>query len=166
MKSKIKTLLKRVLVIVLCIASLTTTIVSAIPTAEARGSSDILGTNTALGSPILNETNFNSEDWNYWETICWGVFLSNFCQPLIDTYESAFREGKGGSDGAGFNALWGGSGSDRANAKVIKALCDYAIDSQKKYSDDIYVSYTPIEKGKLGVKGTPNGIDKASFKDI
>lgn len=166
MKSKIKTLLKRVLVIVLCIASLTTTIVSAIPTAEARGSSDILGTNTALGSPILNETNFNSEDWNYWETICWGVFLSNFCQPLIDTYESAFREGKGGSDGAGFNALWGGSGSDRANAKVIKALCDYAIDSQKKYSDDIYISYTPIEKGKLGVKGTPNGIDKASFKDI
>ena len=144
MKDTIKTVGKRILIGVLCAASVITVAVSAIPVAEAKASKSVLGTNTALGSPILNTNNFSTEDWNKWETICWGVFLSNFCQPLIDTYETAFVDGKGGSNGYGYKALWGGSGNDSANAGTIRALCDYAIDQQSKISETIYVSYSTI----------------------
>lgn len=168
MKDKIKAIGKRILVGVLCAASMLTVAVSAIPVAEAKASKDVLGTNIALGSPILNTDNFSTEDWNKWETICWGVFLSNFCQPLIDTYETAFKENKGGSNGYGFKALWGGSGNDSANAGTIRALCDYAIDQQSKVSEPIYVGYTPIVNKELGETPTPDSknVREATFRDL
>ena len=145
MRAEIKTLLKRAIAGLTCIASATILIVSAIPLAQSKASKSTLGTQTSLGSPLLNTSNFSTEGWNEYETLCWGVFLSNFCQPLIDTYETAFNEGKGGSEGAGFRALWGGTGSDSANAPVIRALTDYAIKNQGTISDQIYVSYVEID---------------------
>ena len=50
----LKAKLKRILIITLCVSSVLTSIYSAIPVAYAAGSSGILGTNKALGSPILN----------------------------------------------------------------------------------------------------------------
>jgi len=120
MRQKLINITKRTLIIILCLISVSSAILSSIPVARAD-SSGILGTNAALGSPILNE-NFTADNWNKWEMICWGVFLSNFCTPLVDNYESAFKTGAGGSNGAGYKALCFGSGSDRANADVIEAL--------------------------------------------
>lgn len=169
MKDKTKKVLKRIIAGVLCAVSAFTVIMSAIPVAEAKASASVLGTNTALGSPILNADNFSTEDWNPWETICWGVFLSNFCQPLIDTYESAFTEGHGGSNGHGFTALWNGSGNDSANAGIIEALCKYAIDVQKSnIVEQIYVSYSTGD-GWFGINKKEPSADNtrvATFRDL
>ena len=113
-------------------------------------SSGILGTNLALGSPVLN-SNFAVEDWNPWEMEVWGLYLSNFCKPLIDTYETAFKTGGGGSNGAGYKAICFGSGSDSANNDLIRELCDEAIIYQKTVSKQIYVTYTHV--GRDGIDG-------------
>lgn len=137
-----KKIVTKILACTICAASAVQMVQSALPLAYSKGSSDILGTNTALGSPLLNPTNFDNKDWNPWETICWGVYLSNFCQPLIDTYDSAFDENsKEGSNGYGYRALWGGSGSDEANAEIIRGLCEYACDIQLQSLEPVYVRH-------------------------
>lgn len=147
---------KKVIALTICAASAVSMVNAALPLAESAGtaSQDTLNTNTALGSPLLNLDNFSTEDWNEWETLCWGVFLSNFPQPLIDNYDSAFNKNSSeGSKGKGFNALWGGSGSDPANLAVIQALCDYAIANQTKGSEPIYVGYTAIDEYDIVTSG-------------
>lgn len=148
MKHKLETIFKKVLVIAMCVLSVFTAIFTSIPTAKAD-SSEMLGSKSAIGSPILNP-NFTVDDWNKWEIICWGVFLSNFCQPLIDTYETAFKVGAGSgtlanSNGAGYKALCFGSGNDLANKDVIESFCDYAIMQQREGQlKQIYVTYTHV----------------------
>lgn len=176
MIKKIQSIAKRILVTVLCITTTLSAVVTIIPIAECKGSSGILGTNAALGSPILN-SNFTVDNWNKWEIICWGVFLSNFCQPLIDDYESAFKTGSGGSDGAGYKALAMGSGNDSANNEVIEKYCDYAIAQSLAYQKQIYVGFTEINSdGTLGETVDPNSIEDtapeseklrpATFRDL
>ena len=144
--NKVRNFLKKTVLWITCTVTVGTAIITSIPTAYAAsyGSSGILGTSTALGSPILN-SNFTIDNWNKWEMICWGVFLSNFCQPLVDDYQSAFKTGAGGSDGAGYKALCFGSGSDYANKDVVEAFCDYAIAQQQNATKkQVYVSYRTI----------------------
>lgn len=166
MQAGIKGILKRAVAGLICLASATTLIVSAIPFAQSKASKSTLGTQTALGSPLLNTSNFSTEDWNEYETICWGVFLSNFCQPLIDNYDTAFNEGKGGSNGSGFKALWGGTGSDAANAPVIRALTNYAIKNQGVASEQIYVSYTTVDTLSGGALTAPKSETEITDADV
>lgn len=169
MSGGIKERLKKVMIAALCITSVTSAVISSIPTAKAATS--ILGTNASLGSPILNQ-NSTSENWNKWEMVCWGVFLSNWCQPLIDNYESAFTVSSGkGSNGDGFKALAFGSGSDQENNKTIEDFCKYAINVQKSTDlKKIYVGYTKIQDGKLKETPDPNSrtnvVREAKFKDF
>ena len=109
-----------------------------------------LGTNKALGSPILNE-NFSSNNWNKWEMVVWGIFLSNFTTPFIDDYNSAFNIDSGyGSKGSGVQALQFGSGRDPANSSVIQNLLDYAVNQQAAGgSKTIYVNYNSIKDGEI-----------------
>lgn len=88
-----------------------------------------LGTNTALGSPLLNES-FNYEDWNKWELVTFGVFASNFTKPLVDSYKTAFTVNNNGSAGAGKEALEFGSGSDSSAKKALNAMLDYVVKNQ------------------------------------
>lgn len=148
-----KDLARKIIAASLCVSSVVMAIKSSIPVAKAAtqyASEQTLGTRTALGSPLINTENFSTSDWNKWETICWGVYLSNFCQPLIDSYKTAFKEGFGGSNGIGFKALWGGSGNDSSNLEIIETLCDYAIDKSMEYRSDIYVTYTGIQVVESG----------------
>ena len=103
-----------------------------IPSTALAGSYyDTLGTNTALGSPLLDE-NFQSDDWDPWELVTFGVFLSNFVNPFIDDYESAFSTASTyGSKGAGLKALQFGSGNDPANNQVLTSLLNHAISMQR-----------------------------------
>lgn len=135
-------MVKNVIIGALITASVTSAVISVIPTAKATD--DLLNTEAALNSPVLN-SNFVTDDWNKWEMVVWGIYLSNFCKPLIDTYETAFTSGKGGSNGAGYAALCFGSGSDAENNKVIKALCTDAIKYQQTSSKQVYVAYTYLE---------------------
>lgn len=107
-----------------------------------------LGTNKALGSPILNQ-NFSADDWNRWEIIAWGIFLSNFAQPFVDDYNSAFNLNSGkGSNGSGVQALKFGSGNDPSNTLALQELLDFAVNQQMQGSmRPIYVSYTTMENG-------------------
>ena len=137
----------------------------------------MLGTNSALGSPIL-DPNFTADEWNKWELLTWGVFLSNFAVPLVDDYDSAFdSNATTGSKGAGFKALQFGSGSDPANADTIKGLLNYAVTQQKTGgTKQIYVAYSKIArngitKTALTAKSsstdiTTSGVRPATFKDL
>ena len=116
----------------------------------AGGSLSLIGTNKALGSPILNES-FSLDDWNKWEMIVWGIFLSNFTTPFVDDYNSAFNLNSGyGSKGSGVKALEFGTGRDPANSKVIQDLLDYAINQQSSgATKQIYVSFNTVENAEV-----------------
>jgi len=136
---------------------------------SANSPLDILGTNAALGSPILNR-NFLVEDWNRWEMVVWGIFLSNFTIPLIDDYNSAFnRDATFGSRGSGFRALVFGSGTDPANRETINNLLHYAVVQQTSGPlEAIYVNHRNINAA--GVEDFDGDIfegrRRATFKDL
>ena len=146
MISKVHNLLKKAMAGLLCTICLSMAILQTIPLAYAA-TDGILNTNEALGSPILNN-NFTINNWNKWEMICWGVFLSNFCVPLVDDYETAFMTGKGGSNGSGYRALCFGTANDPTNNEVIEELTTYAAVQQKVTQKDIYVMYSKVVDGK------------------
>lgn len=91
--------------------------------------SQLLGTDLALGSPLLNDS-FNNEQWDKWEIVVFGMFLSNLVYPLIDDYRTAFTNNNSGSKGNGFKALDFGTGSDPANHEVLKNILNYVISIQ------------------------------------
>lgn len=146
MLNKVNNILKRAVAGLLCTICLSTAILQTIPLAHAA-TDDILGTNAALGSPILNN-NFTINNWNKWEMLCWGVFLSNFCVPLVDDYETAFMTGKGGSNGSGYNALCFGTGNDPINNETIESLTTYAAVQQKVTQKEVYVCFSEIKNGE------------------
>lgn len=170
MKNNIKQLLKQTLVIALSIMMLLSGIFTSISTAQATDLYSQLATNKALCSPILSGDRFDANQWNKWEYIVWGIFLSNFCQPLIDDYSSAFNTGLGGSEGAGFKALAFSTGNDSENNNVIKDFCAYAIQQQKASSKTIYVTYNKIVDDEVVIKSDINtdGTEyrNANFKDL
>lgn len=100
---------------------------------------DELGTNAALGSPLLNSA-FDSASWNPAELIIFGIFLSNFCVPCYDSYETALSSGKGGSDGDGLQALnfSVGGGTVESN-KALKQMVSYCIKNQMEGKKELYV---------------------------
>ena len=169
MKLKVQLLLKRIIIAILCVVTTSGAIISSIPLAKAD-SSLLLGTNKALGSPILNN-NATIDNWNKWEMVCWGVFLSNFCQPLIDNYESAFQTTGTGSNGKGYQALSFGSGSDATNDETIRAFCSQAITYQNQIQKkQVYVGFTKVDNGVIGdkpdVDGLKDDLRQANFNDF
>ena len=138
-------ILKRIASLALAI-SLTLTMIGSIFRCSVVSGYQLLGTNAALGSPILNDT-FTTDQWNKWEMVVWGIFLSNFTTPFIDDYNSAFNlDSTSGSKGSGVKALQFGSGRDPANNKVLESLLNYAINQQVQGAiKQIYVSYTTID---------------------
>jgi len=159
MKSKITAFIKNTLIWILCFISIFTSIYTLIPIAKSE--TNILNTQAALNSPILND-NATTDNWNKWEMVCWGVFLSNFCQPLIDNYESAFTTTSGranSSNGSGLNALQFGTGRDPENNDIIRGFCEYAIQVEKETTPEtIYVNFTKIEGGVFDDPIDPNNI--------
>lgn len=116
-----------------------------------QGSSSMLGTNEALGSPLLNE-HFDPEDFDPKEVIIFGIFLSNFPLPLIDSYRTSFSSGVGGSDGYGFRALQFGSG---VIDSTLVNMMDHGINLQTTYLKEVYVAYDTIEADGSVIQNTP-----------
>ena len=170
-------LIKRVISIIIIALTVLSSISSIIYYAFGYTAYSTIGTNKALGSPILN-TNFSVDDWNKWEMIAWGVFLSNFSQPFIDDYNSAFNlDANYGSKGSGVKALQFGSGNDAANRSTLQNLLDYAIMQQSSGAvKKVYVSYNKLEDTKIsaedsfggssGSSTTPQPIREATVKDL
>jgi len=102
---------------------------------------NLLGTNAALGSPLVSE-NFTVDDWNSWEMLCFGIFLSNFCQPFEDDYASAFTEGASqGSKGRGLKALQFAAGGDVNTSGYLADMVSYCKESQAEAYKPLYVRY-------------------------
>ena len=156
------------MLVVACIVFTTT--FNSISWARAASSST-LGTSEALGSPVLNDK-FSSESWDKWELIVFGIYLSNFCVPLVDSYESAFSTSSTyGSKGAGLSALEIGSGNGDSTNSIIQQLTTQAINFQvQTATQQLYVAYTPLTDGVLGETPDPNSdgttIRAARFSDL
>ena len=164
--------LKKTIVWCLAMLCLLQSIVGSLEYVKGASNYNLLGSNEALGSPILDPS-FTAEDWNKWEMLTWGIFLSNFPMPLVDDYDSAFNINSGkGSKGSGLKALQFGSGSDPANKNTITGLLNYAVTQQKSAGlKDIQVAYSPIKRDgieKTKIDGTqPEGtLRAATFKDL
>lgn len=146
-KKSIISIGKKGIALTLAIVSVSSLLVSSIAYGLSTSNYNMIGSNKALGSPLLND-NFVSEDWNKWETVAFGIFLSNFPVPLVDTYESALSVGLGGSDGSALKALQFGSGSDASNNETISGLLNYVIDSQRNIAKKpIYAQQTSLVDG-------------------
>lgn len=137
---------KRIIILVVLVLMCANTIITPLASNALNYSGDI-GTNAALGSPLLNENNWDNEDWNQWEMVCFGVFLSNFCEPFVDSYMTAFQSGKGGTDGRGLTALQFGSGSDFNGDGILQSLLTYAIKFQTQSLKEIKVDYVKVTDG-------------------
>lgn len=105
-------------------------------TLYATNSIGMIGSNQALGSPLLNQ-NFNPENFQEEEVIVFGIFLSNFPAPFIDDYKSTFVSGFGGTSGRGYEAL--NFDKFNSNDTTLKNLLDHAINIQNSKLQPIYV---------------------------
>lgn len=162
MNKKYRLIAEKIIAFILVSLVILQTIAGAITYSKADYAGQ-LGGHKALGSPILN-TNFVADDWNKWEMITWGVFLSNFATPMLDDYYSAFNSNsKRGSKGSGYKALQFGSGSDPENAEVLQSLLDSAITFQKNGQlKDIWVKHTEVD----GHKGIVDNTHKEGEEEI
>lgn len=130
--------------------------------------SDGIGTGAGLNSPVINNT-FVEDNWNRWEMVCWGVFLSNFCTPFVDDYESALSSTSNyGSRGNGYNALCFGSGSDSVNNETIEKLTNYAINTRNASSaKPIFIGTegtgANAKTSKLDGSGKPVKVELSSY---
>ena len=110
--------------------------------------SSMLGTMEALGSPLTSST-FTVENWNVWEMLCFGIFLSNFCQPFEDDYGSAFTEGSTtGTQGRGLEALKFAAGGDATASGYLADMVNYCKEAQAQSYKKIYVNYNFYEYNK------------------
>ena len=123
----------------------------------------------ALGSPLMN-SEFTSEDWNKWEMLTFGVFLSNFCTPLVDSYKTAFSTGNGGSEGSGREALQFAAGGDVNSKSILNNMLNYCITLQKDISQlkPLYTEYTIYNKNKIDEDATADVVkgNQATLRDI
>ena len=145
----------RILVFVLLIAMLlpTVTVFASTPTSRYAQ------TNTfeASGSPLLNP-NFTTNQWNKWETVAWGVFLSNFVVPMADSYETAFSTSSmDGSRGSGFKALNFSMSGDPAARGILQDFTQFAIDSAMGSQKELFVSYYYVDQAGNIIEPTTPG---------
>lgn len=139
-------------------------------------SANQIGTNRALGSPVLNY-NFETDDWNKWELVVWGIYLSNFVVPFYDDYGSAFSSGSSnGTQGRGMEVLDWGSGTDYANKATLTELVNTAIKCAGSSQQDIWVTYSEVNGAGSHIRNSdivvvdpntdPNLARKAKLNDL
>ena len=132
-------------------------------TIEARADMSSVVGQLALGSPLLSEQ-FSVDDWNYWEMLAFGVFLSNFCVPFQDDYGSAFTSGSTqGSKGRGLQALKFSAGGDSDAEGYLRDMLNYCVSNQQNYKK-IKVKYRYYEYDKN--IGAASGERDATVADL
>ena len=163
-----KQLGKSILCILMIIISIFN-IILALPSHAAEVNfSKSLGTNKALGSPLLVNT-ATEEDWNKWEMLTFGIFLSNFCTPFIDSYRTAFSEGYGGSEGSGKRALVFAAGGDVNSESIIRKMLSYCINLQSDLTQlkEVKARYSFYNYNKLDSERTEAVSPKsATLRDL
>ena len=145
-KDRLNRIMSTILVAFILLMSVGPTVASA----DTDGLSSQLGTAEALGSPVMNRS-FNTDEWNRWELAVFGIFMSNFCVPFVDSYNTAFNTNSNkGSDGNALKALKFESGADVESSKVLQVMVENCINAQKAQLRPIKVEFTKyigLDKG-------------------
>lgn len=128
----LKSVVRATLPVVLVVSMLTGIMTARVGICANRA--DQLGSAVAVGSPVLNQ-NFAEDSWNPYELECFGVYLSNFVEPLTQTYKECFTDG-----GSGTYALQMSTKNDPVNNKTLKGLLDFAIGYEFNHSSALYIS--------------------------
>lgn len=128
--------------------------------------SGLLGSQAALGSPLISD-NFVVDDWDPWEMLCFGIFLSNFCQPFEDDYTSAFTDGSPyGSKGRGLKALQFSAGGDATTSGYLYDMVEFCKSSQSEGYRNIYVDYAWYEYNEKIDSFSTGGTRQAYVDDL
>lgn len=111
------------------------------PNLESKADMSSVAGELAVGSPLCSQQ-FALDDWNYWEMLAFGVFISNFCTPFEDDYNSAFTSGSSlGSKGRGLAAMKFATGGDAESEGYLRDMLNYCKDTQKTTYKKIFVKY-------------------------
>lgn len=132
--------------LVLCVTTLIHTIAGAISNNAFATLGELKqqqGTNLSLNSPLLMD-DVTQEAFEEWELEVFGIFLSNFTIPLVDSMDSAF--GFPGADygtkGAGLKALKFSCGGDIASGGILQNMTRFVMDECTKSPTPLFVDYT------------------------
>lgn len=95
-------------------------------------------------SPLLSGDTMAIDEIDPYELICYGVFLSNFCVPFVDTYATAFSQtASTGSKGAGIHALKFATGGDISANSIVNRMTNYVMGTLANQYQELMV----IDKG-------------------
>lgn len=159
MKKSIKQKLSAFLLIIFILTNSLTIISNA-------AQSSLLGSQAALGSPLTSDS-FVVDDWDPWEMLCFGIFLSNFCQPFEDDYTSAFTEGSPyGTKGRGLKALQFSAGGDATTSGYLHDMVEFCKSSQAESYRNIYVDYSWYEYNEKLDSFNTSGTRQAYVDDL
>lgn len=150
--------LKKVLALGLSILTVASVIVQPVFAAGSSYYRTSLGTNLALGSPLSNP-DFSSEDWDKWEILVFGMFMSNYCQIGVDDYSSAFASGS-----KGLAAMQFAAGGDVNSNGILRKMINVATTAQQTNLSQIQVRYNYWEVGEKTQLDL--GMRSARFMDL
>lgn len=141
MKSRLKRVIATSLLTVMVVTNTASLVYGA-------GQSSRLGTRASNGSPLVSAS-YTDNNWDSWEMLCFGVFISNFCDPFTDSYDTAFSESATeGSKGKGLKALQFSTGGDSEADSYLQDMLAYCITAQGNDARPITVSYNMYDYGE------------------
>lgn len=102
-------------------------------------------------SPLLSGDTVAIDELNPWELECFGIFMSNFCIPFVDTYVTAFSTSAGtGSKGAGLQALQFATGGDVYSDSIVRRMVTMIL-------DELVSNTRPLIVENFAINGNING---------
>lgn len=108
-----------------------------------------LGTQYGLNSPLL-KNEVTAEAFEDWELEVFGIFLSNFAIPFVDSMDSAFGyDTTYGSAGAGAEALQFSCGGDLAANGILTNMVGFILDECASGPSTLYVNYDLYKNGEV-----------------
>lgn len=158
MRNKLVTYLKRVVAGLLVSVTLTVVItpvnhVYAAPTYTTH-------------SPLLSGDTMAVDEIDPYELVCYGVFLSNFCVPFVDSYISAFSQTCDmGSKGAGAHALTFATGGDISSDSIVRRMTNYVLDSLAREYQPLVVESYALDDGVWKAKNAVIDMTTSDEKD-
>lgn len=101
-------------------------------------------------SPLLSGDTMAVDEINPWELTCFGIFMSNFCVPFVDSYDTAFSKNSIGSNGAGLGALQFATGGDITSDSVVRRMLNYVTENYTGVYKQLIVKNYAINNSVTG----------------
>lgn len=103
-------------------------------------------------SPLLSGDTMAVDEIDPWELTCFGIFMSNFCVPFVDSYTTAFSSTTDkGSKGAGLHALKFATGGDISSDSVVSRMTTYVMSTLASNYHPLVVKNFAVESNGTGM---------------